>query len=650
MADRAIDGDDVAGLEGAVADRHGAAAVVDADGAAAGDAGLAHAACHDGCMRGHATARGEDAFGGVHAVNVFRRGFDAHQNDLMAVGLQPGGFLRREHDLARGGTRRRRQAGGDDIARRGGIDGRVQQLVERGGIDARHRVVLRDHALIGELDRDADRGLGGALAVAGLQHPEPALLDRELHVLHVAVVLLELRIDPRQLLEGFRHRGFHRRLVGAGFDARSFGDVLRGADAGDDVLALRVDQEFAVQPALAGRGIAREGDAGGRGVAHIAEHHGLHRHRGAPGFRNVVQAAIGDRARVHPGGEHRADGAPQLLMRILREFLSGFVRNGRLVLADQRHPVVTIEIGVERVALAVLVGVEDVLEMMVLEAHHDVGIHRDEAAIAVIGEALVAGQFGQSFHGYVVEAEVEDGIHHARHRGAGAGAHRHQQRVLRIAKTLAGDLADGGQRLLDLRLQVLRVTLVVGVVVHADRGRDGEAGGHGQAEIGHLGEVGALAAEQVAQTGLALSLAAAERIDPLAGLDFLGDRLYCRLGDHGLVLGNNRLLAGSGLRGDRRLLGRQLLRHHLRRDLGGRLHFGGRLLRGFAGFFCHGILWRLLQRLAGGCRRGLRDLFGFCSHLGFGGGLLGLRCGFSHDERSIRERKRGEKLPPYTTF
>ena len=114
-------------------------------------------------------------------------------------------------------------------------------------------------------------------------------------------MLFEQRVDPRQLLERLGHRGFHRRLVGAGFLARIFGDVLRRADARHHVLALRVDQEFAVQLALAGRGIARERNAGRRGLAHIAEHHRLHVDRGAPGFRDVVQPAIGHRARVHPG-------------------------------------------------------------------------------------------------------------------------------------------------------------------------------------------------------------------------------------------------------------------------------------------------------------------------------------------------------------
>lgn len=43
------------------------------------------------------------------------------------------------------------------------------------------------------------------------------LLDRKLGVLHVALVLLEQRVDPRQLLQCLRHRRFHRRLYGIPF-------------------------------------------------------------------------------------------------------------------------------------------------------------------------------------------------------------------------------------------------------------------------------------------------------------------------------------------------------------------------------------------------------------------------------------------------
>ena len=52
----------------------------------------------------------------------------------------------------------------------------------------------------------------------------------------------------------------------------------------------------------------------------------------------------------------------------------------------------------------------------------------------------------------------------------------------------------------------------------ADLGGDGEAGRHRQADVGHLGEVGALAAEQVLHLRVAVGLAAAEEVDVLAGL------------------------------------------------------------------------------------------------------------------------------------
>jgi hypothetical protein len=58
--------------------------------------------------------------------------------------------------------------------------------------------------------------------------------------------------------------------------------------------------------------------------------------------------------------------------------------------------------------------------------------------------------------------------------------------------------------------------------VRADRGRDGEAGRHRQAEIGHLGKARAFASEEVAHVGAAFGLAVAEAVDPFG---FGGRRL-----------------------------------------------------------------------------------------------------------------------------
>jgi hypothetical protein len=259
-------------------------AVVDPDRAGAGDAGLAHAARHHGGVRGHAAARRQDALGRVHAVDVLGRGLDAHEDDALPCAFRfsasseentispaaaPGEAGRPVATILRVGLR---------------VDGRMQQLVERAGVDALHRLLGIDDAFVGEIDRDLQRRLGSALAGARLQHPELAFLDGELDVLHVAIMPLEMPCRSRQNSRiGLRHHRLHRRLVGVRGEAGGLGDVLRRADAGDDVLALRVDQELAVERLLAGRGVAGEGDAGRRGVAHIAEHHRLHVDGGAPG-------------------------------------------------------------------------------------------------------------------------------------------------------------------------------------------------------------------------------------------------------------------------------------------------------------------------------------------------------------------------------
>ncbi len=488
--------------------------VVDADRARAGNAGLAHAARDDRGVRGHAAARGQDALGGVHAVNVLGRGFDANQDRLaarLACGLR---IVGREYDLAA----RRAGRGGQSGRDRGGlglrVEHRMQELVERAGLDPHDGVLAGEHALVGHVHRHLERRFRRALAVAGLQHPELAALDGELHVLQILVVLLQefRRLD--ELLEHRGHEGFERGLVGAGGLAGDLGDVLRRADAGHHVLALGVDQELAVERVLAGRRIAGEGDAGRRRLAHVAEHHRLHVDGGAPVGGNVVEPAISDRALVHPRREDRADRAPELVLGLLRERLAGRLLDFGLVFDDDLAPVVGLEVGVERVALAVLVVLEDVLEIVAVDVEHDVRIHLDEAAIAVVGETLVAGRLGERDDRGVVEAEVEDGVHHARHRGARARADRKQERIGGVAEDVAGLLSDLRDRSVDLRREIGRVGLAVVVEVGAKLGGDGEAGRHRQAEMGHFVQVRALAAEQIFHFPPSFRALGAEGIDP----------------------------------------------------------------------------------------------------------------------------------------
>ncbi|MNE16934.1 hypothetical protein D3C77_231900 [compost metagenome] len=256
------------------------------------------------------------------------------------------------------------------------------------------------------------------------------------------------RVD--ELGEDRGHGLFHRGGGLAHLLAPGPGQGLRRADARHHVLALGVDQELAVELVLAGRGVAGEGHARRRGLAHVAEHHRLDVDGRAPAFGDVVHAAIEFRPVVHPAFEHGADRAPQLGLRVLREGLAQFALDQGLVVRDHLLPVFGGQFGVDRNAEAILVIVQHLFEIVVAEAEHHVGIHGDEAAVGIEGEAAVARQLGQALDRLVVQAQVQHRVHHARHGGAGARAHRDQQRVGGVAEGLAHHALDLGQGGLDL--------------------------------------------------------------------------------------------------------------------------------------------------------------------------------------------------------
>src|SRR3546814_10152342 len=89
--------------------------------------------------------------------------------------------------------------------------------------------------------------------------------------------------------------------------------------------------------------------------------------RGAPFGGDRVQAAIDFRAVAFPAREHGADGAPQLIVRFLREWRAGFALDDRLIFLDQRLPVFSRHFGVEVEALVFLSDVQCFLELGMVE-------------------------------------------------------------------------------------------------------------------------------------------------------------------------------------------------------------------------------------------------------------------------------------------
>jgi hypothetical protein len=396
-----------------------------------------------------------------------------------------------------GGDLLRNLADGDGL--HPGIELRVEEVVESLWRDPLQSLGLRDEAFVRHIDGGLDGGAGGALADAALKEVEAALLERELDVHHLVEVALKGLADVGEL------------FVEGGIVALELLDGRGGADAGDDVLALGVDEVFAGDLVLAGGGVAGEGDAGAGGIAHVSEDHGLDVDGGAEVVGNALDLAVAVGALVVPGVEDGADGELQLVPGVVREVVAGLGLHQGLELIDDAAELVRGELPVFLSAGLVLGVVEDAVELAAFNLEDDVGEHHDEAAVGIVGEALVAGLGGEGLECGRVEAEVEDGVHHAGHRELCAGADGNEEGVVGIAELLAGlgfDLREGVADL--VHEAVGEVHAGPGVVVAGDGG-DGEAGRDGKAEVGHLGEVGALASEEV----LLVLVAFVEEVDVL---------------------------------------------------------------------------------------------------------------------------------------
>src|ERR1700760_1107035 len=99
-------------------------------------------------------------------------------------------------------------------------------------------------------------------------------------------------------------------------------DWVRGANSGDNILTLRINQVLAIKHFFARGWIAGERDAGGAAISAVSKHHGLGIDRGPPLVRNTVFAAVDNRPIVIPGSENGADRTPKLLTRLLWEHFS----------------------------------------------------------------------------------------------------------------------------------------------------------------------------------------------------------------------------------------------------------------------------------------------------------------------------------------
>mmetsp|Transcript_17127 Transcript_17127/g.40884 ORF Transcript_17127/g.40884 Transcript_17127/m.40884 type:complete len:872 (+) Transcript_17127:77-2692(+) len=383
---------------------------------------LAPAARHHRRVGRHPAAARQDARRRPHPAHVLRGRLRAGQQHRLALGRPQLRVGRAEHHAPHRRARRRVEPLRHHVAlvRLRVLELRVQQLVQVARVHHHHRLGARDQPLALQVHRDLQGRAPRALAVARLKHEQAPLLDRELAVLHVLHVVLEQVRVLDQLRVRLREGLGHVR------------DGERGADARHHVLALRVHQKLPVQLVrpvcrAAGEAHARPGP-----VRQVAVHHRLHVHSRPREPADLVDLTVLHRTGNHPRHEHRRDRVVQLVPRIGRDNVP-VPGVHLLVLVHQPLQVTRFEFGVELHAALLLQRAELLLELLVRDLQDHVAVHVEEAAIRVPRETLAPPR-GQALHDRIVQAQVQNRVHHARHGKRRARADRKQERVRRIGK------------------------------------------------------------------------------------------------------------------------------------------------------------------------------------------------------------------------
>ena len=292
-----------------------------------------------------------------------------------------------------------------------------------------------NHALTEQIHGNLHHGSTGALTVTSLEEPKFSFLNGEFHVLHVVVVFFQFGLDGVQLTIDFRHGFFHGRIfcfavffrdaLKLSPTARTFqSDLLRRANTCHHVFALCVHEPFTVEDVFAGCSVAAEANAGGGSVAHVSEDHCHDGDSGSPLCGNSFHFAIEDGTFVHPRVKHCADGAPELFNGICGEFLAGLSHDGCFEANNKFFEVFGVKFVVKGDAFCFLHLFDDGFEGVFIvfvdrfHAENDVTIHLYEATISVVSKTRISGFLGETFYHFIVQAKVQDGVHHAGHGSA----------------------------------------------------------------------------------------------------------------------------------------------------------------------------------------------------------------------------------------
>ena len=242
---------------------------------------------------------------------------------------------------------------------------------------------------------------------------------------------------------------------------------------------------------------------------------------------DIVFAAVNDGSFVVPRAKDGTYCTAELFAWILRKIFSG-------ALADQFTETVGegaesggIELGVGNVRVIweqfLFEIFDNDLKRFVffagafLHPHHDIPVHLQKPAVAVIGEAFIAAEFRQGSDGAVIQSEIEDGVHHPGHRVAGAGTNGDKERIRGVPEFLSHGCFQLVNRLVDLFFEGGGVGPVMVVEISTDFGADRESRRDRETDPGHFCQIGSLASKKGLHLPVAVRFSVPEGIDVFYG-------------------------------------------------------------------------------------------------------------------------------------
>ena len=194
-------------------------------------------------------------------------------------------------------------------------------------------------------------------------------------------------------------------------------DRFRGADTGYHIFPLGIDHIFTKETVFSGGRISRKCYTGGAVVAHVSKNHCADIDRSAIShifgdfeFLSVINGPF-----PHPRLEDRFHGQFQLYIRVLWKRFACLLLDKIQEFIAHRFKSLGIKLNIFFYFTLFLDLIEYTVKIVIINVECNGPEKLDQPAIEVIHKTFILGKTDKSGNRLIVEAKVQDGIHHAGH-------------------------------------------------------------------------------------------------------------------------------------------------------------------------------------------------------------------------------------------